>query len=149
MNVREVSKGSLPENETFNFYFYNYVSVASKQNKLFKNCKVYLTHIKNSEKKIKENIVWYSCDSLLPIKYFLGTDSVSGKPKLQFMIADTSKNFLIPINQNEKQVFLITNKYLSSLGYPTYDIKGFKFLSTEVTSTGLPFLTSTLKFYRK
>jgi hypothetical protein len=149
MNVRQITKGNLPENESFNFYFYNYVSVSSKQKKLFNNCKVYLTHIKNSQKKTKEIIVWYSCDSLLPIKFFAGTDSVSGKPKVNYMIADTSKNFIIPINDEEKEVLLTTNKYLSNLGYPTYDIKGFKFLTTEVTTTGLPFLAPTLKYYRK
>jgi hypothetical protein len=149
MNVRQISKGNLHEKETFNFYFYNYVSVDSKQKKFLNNCKVYLTHIKNSDKKITEIIFWYTCDSLLPIKYFLGTDSVSGQSKTIFMIADTSKNFLIPITQNEKEVFLITNKYLAGLGYPNYDIKGFKFLSTEVTKTGLPLLSSTLKYYRK
>ena len=34
----------------------------------FRNCKVFITQIKNSEKKIKEGIIWHTCDSLLPVK---------------------------------------------------------------------------------
>jgi hypothetical protein len=149
MNIRELSRGNLSENATFNFYYYNYVDLNLGQKNTVKSCKVYLTHIKNSEKKIKEAIVWYSCDTLLPIKYFLTTDTISGTDKLTFMIADTSNNFLTVINEDEKAVFLRTNKYLSKLGYSTYDIRGFKFLTTEVTMTGFPFLATTIKYYKK
>ncbi len=84
-----------------------------------------MTHIKNCDKKIKENIFWYSCDTILPIKFFVTIDSTIGLKPL-FLIADTTTNYLVPINENEREAFAITNKYFSKKGYPTYAIKGFK-----------------------
>jgi hypothetical protein len=147
-NIRQIAKGDLNENEFYNFYFYNYTSVGDKNKKLFRNCKVFMTHIMNSDKIIKENIFWYSCDTILPIKFFVTTDSTNGlKPNI--LIADTSNNYLVPINENEREVFAITNKYFSKEGYPTYAIKGFKYLSREDSLTRMPFLKTTIKYYRK
>jgi len=58
-NIRQIARRELNENESYNFYFYNYVSVGDNNKKLFRNCKVFMTDIRNSEKKIKENIFWY------------------------------------------------------------------------------------------
>ena len=150
-NIRQIAKGHLNENESYNFYFYNYVYVSDKNKKKFRNCKIFMTHIKNSNKKIKENIFWYSCDTILPIKFFVTTDNTNGLVKTNFLIADTTSNYLIPITDSERQVFDITNKYLLKQGYLTYEIKGFKTLSSQDT-LGLarkPLLKTTIKYYKK
>ena len=146
--MRRISRGDLNENESYNFYFYSYTSVGEHNKKLFRNCKVFMTHIKNYDKKIKENIFWYSCDTILPIKFFVTIDSTIGLKPL-FHIADTTTNYLVPINENEREVFAITNKYFSKIGYPTNAIKGFKYLSRQDSLARLPFLKSTIKYYRK
>lgn len=148
-NVRQVARGDLNENESYNFYFYNYTSVGHNNKKLFRNCKVFMTHIKNSDKKIKEIIFWYSCDTLLPIKFFITADSINGPARPNFLIADTTTNYLFPVNENEQEVFANTNKYLSKEGYPTYAIKGFKYLSRQDSLASMPFLKTTIKYYRK
>ena len=108
-----------------------------------------MTQIKNSDKKIEENIFWYSCDTILPIKFFVTTDSTNGLAKSNFLIADTTTNYLIPITENERQVFDVTNKYISKEGYPTYVIKGFKSLSRQDSLARTPFLKTTIKYYGK
>lgn len=108
-----------------------------------------MTHIKNSEKKIKENIFWYSCDSILPVKFFITKDSLNGLSKVNLLIVDTTTNYLIPINENEREVFDITNQYFAKTGYPTYAIRGFKFLSRKDSLARMPFLKTTIKYYQK
>jgi hypothetical protein len=148
-NVKQIAKGELSDNKTYNFYFYNYIYVSSNSKNLFKNCKVYMTHIKNSHKKIEEIIFWYSCDTVLPIKYFVTSDSLNGLAKSNFLIADTTTNYLISITEDERQVFDVTNKYLSGEGHPTYLIKGFRPLSQQDSLVKAPFLKTTIKYYRK
>jgi hypothetical protein len=57
-------------------------------------------------------------------------------------------NYLIPVTENEQEVFDITNRYLSKEGYRTYSIKGFKALGPQDSLARLPFLKRTIKFSR-
>jgi hypothetical protein len=148
INVKQIAKGNLKNNETYNFYFYSYTYVSDKNKKLFRNCKVFMTHIKDQNKKIKENIFWYSCDTMLPIKYVGTKGSTNVTDKSNFLIADTSMNYSVPITENERDVFEITNKYFSKEGYPTYEIKGFTSLGPQDSLARLPFLETTTKFSR-
>jgi hypothetical protein len=148
-NVKQIAKGDLKDKETYSFYFYNYTNVNAKNKKTVKNCKVFMTNIKTQDKKIKENIFWYSCDTKLPIKYLPTTTSTNLTAESNFLIADTTTNYSVPVTENEQEVFDVTNKYLSKEGYPTYTIKGFRALSQQDSLARIPFLKTTIKCCRQ
>ena len=148
IDVKDISKGSLEANDSYNFYNYGYYSDRNSNHSM-KSCKVFIAHIKGPDRKVKENIFWYSCEPMLPVKYFKILDSATGQLKDKFLVADTAADYSIPLSVNERTLFDAINKDLVQKGYPTFAVKGFSVPVDDTALTLLPFLKTTLSFYRK
>lgn len=148
-NVRPISQGKLDYNESYSFYSFSYNNIGMPNKKFFESCKVFITHIQNEKHKVKERIISYSCDSIMPMVFFVTQNAISQKYQVEYLITDTTANFLIPLDENHKQVFAAMNSYFSQKGFPTYDIKGFRIFSKKDSLAYLPMLKTALSFNHK
>lgn len=148
LNVKRAAKGELPNGSHFEVLYFDYVNVSKSMRA--KNCKVFNTQIKNSQNKWIEQLIWYSCDSMLPVKVFLTKSSdTPRKLKGNFLVADTTDHFSVPLTENESTAFASMNACFVDHHYPAFPIRGFRAPSRQDSLRYLPFFRQTLhlKYY--
>ena len=148
LNVRRAARGELPNGSHFEVLYFDYVKVPKSMRA--KDCKVFNTQIRNSQNKRTEQLIWYSCDSMLPVKvFFTKSSDTSREIKGNFLIADTTDHFSVPLTENESTAFAATNAYFVDHHYPSFPIRGFRAPSREDSLRYLPFFRQALhlKYY--
>jgi hypothetical protein len=149
MNVRRAAKGELPNGSHYEVLYFDYVNVDKSMRA--KNCKVFNTQIKNSQNKITEQLIWYSCDSMLLVKVFFTKSSDTARNlKGNFLVADTTDHFSVPLTDNESTALASMNACLVDHHYPGFPIKGFRSPSRQDSLRYLPFFRQALhlKYYK-
>jgi hypothetical protein len=144
LQVRRAARGDLPNGSHFEVLYFDYVKVPRSM--YAKDCKVFSTQIRNSQNKWTEQLIWYSCDSMLPVKVFLTRYSdTSRELKGNFLVADTSDHFSVPLTENESTAIAATNTWYADHQYPKFPIRGFSAPSRRDSLRYLPFFRQVLR----
>ncbi len=144
LHVRRAATGELPNGSHFEVLYFDYVKVPRSMGA--KNCKVFNTQIKNSRNKWTEQLIWYSCDSMLPVKvFFTRSSDTSRELKGNFLVADTTNHFSVPLTENESTAIAATNTCFADHHYPTFPIRGFSVPSRRDSLRYLPFFRQVLR----
>ena len=147
-NVRRAAKGYLGNGSHFEILYFSYISAGHRAR--VRNCDIFNARIKNRERKIKEELVWYSCDSMLPMKiFFTKTSDTVRLFTINLLIADTTGNSTFSLNEEEQKTLWAMNAWFANHHYPACTIRGFKTLSKKDSLLQVPFLRRTilLKYY--
>ena len=138
-NVKRITKMPLENGNYFDIFYFHYVKVERRAR--VRDCKIFNAQRKNQQHKITEELIWYSCDSMLPLKiYFTSSADSTHQLVTNLLIADTTGKAKFPLSDEEQKAFWAMNAYFSNHQLPAYSVHGFKNLSKQDSITRLPFL---------
>lgn len=138
-NVKKAVNGQLDDGNYFELLYFPYVSM--EHHRGVRDCRIFSAQIKNKQNKIMEELIWYSCDSMLPLKiYFTQTADTPRRFITNLLIADTTVNARFPLTDEEEKTFWAMNAYLVDHHFPAFIVHGFATLSKQDNARRLPFV---------
>ena len=149
-NVKRITKVPLENGNYFEIFYFPYFTV--ERSVRVRDCEIFNTQIKNKQHKIKEELIWYSCDSMLPLKvYFTSSADSTHNLVTNLLIVDTTGNAKFPLSDEEQKAFWAMNAYFSDHHLPAYSVHGFKNLSKQDSTRRLPFLSKAvlMEYYKR